>query len=135
MLQCLGCCQVSIVGHARTRFVEVVAGFRPGEALHSCLQSVLRSMLVPELGRSGLAARPADSQSWAGAALQCGTLIQSPACRTANVCRLGARLEAAVASSDGLACHNLTMVAAHLFLSGALRPNVVHSMLDSWRER
>ncbi|KAI7835645.1 hypothetical protein COHA_010459 [Chlorella ohadii] len=49
--------------------------------------------------------------------------------------RLGARLEAAVAAGDGLACHNLTMVAAHLFLSGVLRPDVVHSMLDTWRER
>lgn len=68
-------------------------------------------------------------------ALQCDSLNQSPACPTANTCRLGARLEAAVASNDGLACHNLTMVAAHLFLSGALRPDVVHSMLDSWRER
>ena len=92
-------------------------------------------MLVPELGRSSLAARPTDSQSWAGGALQCDLLILSPTCPTANVCRLGARLEAAVASSDGLACHNLTMVAAHLFLSGALRADVVHSMLDSWRER
>ena len=50
-------------------------------------------------------------------------------------CSLGARLEAAVAAGDGLACHNLTMVAAHLFLSGVLRPDVVHSMLDTWRER
>lgn len=49
--------------------------------------------------------------------------------------RLGARLEAGVASGDTLCCHNLAMVAAQLYLAGALRPDLVHSMLGSWRER
>lgn len=51
------------------------------------------------------------------------------------VCRLAHRLEEAAAGGDSLACRNLALVAAHLFLSGALRPDLVHSMLDSWRQR
>ncbi|KAL4421444.1 hypothetical protein ABPG75_010735 [Micractinium tetrahymenae] len=49
--------------------------------------------------------------------------------------RLGARLEAAAGGGDTLCCHNLAMVAAHLYLAGALRPDLVFSMLGSWRER
>ena len=50
-------------------------------------------------------------------------------------CRLGGRLEGAAAGGDTLCCHNLVMVTAHLYLAGALKADVVFSMLDSWRER
>lgn len=49
--------------------------------------------------------------------------------------RLAARLEAAVGGGDSLCCHNLAMVTAHLYLSGALKADLMYSLLDSWRER
>ncbi|PSC75596.1 nucleolar MIF4G domain-containing 1 [Micractinium conductrix] len=49
--------------------------------------------------------------------------------------RLAGRLDAAAASGDSLCCHNLSMVAAHLYTTGALKPDLVYSLLDSWRQR
>lgn len=42
---------------------------------------------------------------------------------------MAARLEQARAGGDGLACHNLAMVAVHAFLVGLAGPPVLYSLL------
>ncbi len=42
---------------------------------------------------------------------------------------LAARLEAARDAHDGLACHNLAMVAVHAYLAGLMGPAVMYSLL------
>lgn len=42
---------------------------------------------------------------------------------------LAARLEDARGGGDGLACHNLAMVAVHAFLAGLIGPPVLYSLL------
>ena len=67
---------------------------------------------------------------WATMALPLRHPLLSP-----RPCRLAARLETAGAEGDSLAGHNLAMVAANLFSCGALRADLLYSLLNRLKAR
>ena len=49
--------------------------------------------------------------------------------------QVASSLESAMESGDSLAAGNLVQVVAHLYLSGALKPDLIFSLLEEWRAR
>lgn len=94
--------------------------------------------LVEELtaaAAEGPRATDAFAAVGAAAVTSLAATVASSAVLAAFLGAVGTRLDAALTAADALAGRNLTLVVAQLFLQGALRADMLYSLLDSWCQR